>query len=71
MLDEYYIGEADLVTPSYDIPVTTTPKTTSQPKKQTIMQADRQLESGFMMKSFGFLLPLAIFGVAIAFLLCK
>lgn len=71
MLDEYYVGEVDLVTSSNDISADTSPKTTSQPQKLTIILDDTQSESGLKMKSFGFLLPIAIFGVAIGFLIYK
>ncbi|KAK9052882.1 hypothetical protein SSX86_029512 [Deinandra increscens subsp. villosa] len=61
MLDEYYIGEADPLTPSFK---------TINSKPETHQTQQRLVPSwfGFMVKSPGFFLPLAILGGIIGLL---
>ncbi|PWA72885.1 cytochrome b5, heme-binding site-containing protein [Artemisia annua] len=63
MLDEYYVGEVDHIS--------TTPKAGSHLKQETITQEDKLAGISSTIKSVGFIFPLAIFGVAIGFMLYK
>ncbi|PWA54543.1 cytochrome b5, heme-binding site-containing protein [Artemisia annua] len=63
MLDEYYVGEVDHIS--------TTPKAGSHLKQETIIQEDKLAGISSTIKSVGFIFPLAIFGVAIGFMLNK
>ncbi|KAI3823008.1 hypothetical protein L1987_10611 [Smallanthus sonchifolius] len=68
MLDEYYVGEADLLTPSCGTSTTTNPKAETHPKQHTIMEENMQSRLGFMMTSVGLL---AILGGVVGFMLYK
>ncbi|KAI3688408.1 hypothetical protein L1987_82120 [Smallanthus sonchifolius] len=65
MLDEYYVGEARLLTPSS---TTTDPKPPTHPK-QVEVEENIQSRLGFIINSVGLLLPLAILGGVIGFML--
>nr|XP_043613488.1 cytochrome b5-like [Erigeron canadensis] len=71
MLDEYYIGEVDVVIPSYSTSTPKTPKTGTQTNLQASLQEEEQSRFSFMMKSVGLLPLITIFVVAVGFLLYK
>ncbi|XP_076924530.1 cytochrome b5-like [Bidens hawaiensis] len=71
MLDEYYVGEAGLVTPFNGLSTTTNIKTQTRAKQQIIMEENMRTWLGFIMKSVGLLLPLAMLGGVIGFMLYK
>ena len=67
MLDEYYVGEvAHIFTTT-----STTLEAGSHLKQETIIQEDKLAGLSFTIKSVGLIFPLAIFGVAIGFMLYK
>ncbi|KVH90963.1 cytochrome b5-like [Cynara cardunculus var. scolymus] len=70
MLDEYYVGEVDHMTPSSDMSKTTTSKLENYLKQQSNTKEDKQPGSSYKTNSVVFLLSLTILGVATGFVLC-
>lgn len=71
MLDEYYVGEAGLVTQFNGLSTTTNIKTQTRAKQQIIMEENMRTWLGFIVKSVRLLLPLAMLGGVIGFMVYK
>ncbi|KAM0044970.1 putative cytochrome b5-like heme/steroid binding domain-containing protein [Helianthus debilis subsp. tardiflorus] len=71
MLDEYYVGEANLLTPSHGISTTMNLKAEAHLKQQKIMEENMPSRLGFIIKSVRLLFPITILGGVLAFMLYK
>ncbi|KAJ0638739.1 putative cytochrome b5-like heme/steroid binding domain, cytochrome b5, heme-binding protein [Helianthus annuus] len=71
MLDEYYVGEADLLTPSHGISTTMELKAEAHLKQQKVMEENMPSRLIFIKESVRLLFPIAVLGGVVAFILYK